>query len=508
MQTNLYDIVLGERARSADRSRIALTAEGSNWSYADLDTAAGRLAGSLRQLGVTAEDRVVVQVGKSVMAMALYLAVLRMGATYVPLNTDYTAHEVSRFLADTEPGLFVAAQSAIDAVANLGEASYRTAASLESDGTGDIVRISMSAQPLEEVATVDATSVAAILFTSGTTGRSKGAMLTHGNLAYVTLALRDAWAIDAADVLLHALPLFHAHGLFIAAGPALCAGARIVLQPKFTVEAVLDKLPEATVFMGVPTFYSRLLASPAFGREVCRNMRLFTSGSAPLSAEVHGEFERRCGHTILERYGMTETTIVTSNPLNGARIAGTVGYPLPGVEIRVAASDGSPAGVGELQVRGPNVFQGYWRMPEQTAQELDKDGFFKTGDIARLDDDGRVTLIGRSKDMIITGGYNVYPREVEELLCSTPGFREVAVVGVPHPDFGEGVIAVAELEAGASRPPEREVLGGLASHLAKYKVPKKLYFVDALPRNAMGKVLKADLRKTYSATFSTDVAQR
>lgn len=503
MQSNLYDVVLGHRVRAGDGARIALTLiEGASWSYGDLDAAAARLAGGLRDLGVTPGDRVVVQVGKSAMALALYLAVLRGGATYVPLNIDYTAPEVARLLADAEPAVFVAGQSAIDAVSEIASGSFRTAISLEADGSGELVRRSMSAEAMTDVASVTADSVAAILFTSGTTGRSKGAMLTHGNLEFVTRTLCNLWEISASDVLLHALPLFHAHGLFVAANSALHAGARIILQPKFTTEGVIERLPEATVFMGVPTFYSRLLSTGTFQKELCKNVRLFTSGSAPLSIELFNEFERRSGHTILERYGMTETTIVTSNPLHGTRVAGTVGYPLPGVEVRLARSEGEEASVGQLEVRGPNVFRGYWRMPEQTAQELQADGYFTTGDIARIDTDGRITLVGRSKDMIITGGYNVYPREVEEILCGTPGVREAAVVGVPHPDFGEGVIAVAELEPGAQPPSEGKVLGDAARVLAKYKVPKKLYFVDALPRNTMGKVLKADLRKTYSTVFS------
>jgi malonyl-CoA/methylmalonyl-CoA synthetase len=436
------------------------------------------------------------------MALALYLAVLRSGATYVPLNTDYTAPEVARFLADADPAVFVAGQSAIDAVSRTSSCSFRAAISLEADGSGELVRRSMSAEAMTDVASVTADSIAAILFTSGTTGRSKGAMLTHGNLEFVARALCNLWEISTSDVLLHALPLFHAHGLFVAANSALHAGARIILQPKFTTESVIDRLPEATVFMGVPTFYSRLVSAGSFHKDLCKNVRLFTSGSAPLSIDLFNEFERRSGHTIVERYGMTETTIVTSNPLHGTRLAGTVGYPLPGVEVRLAGSEGEEASVGQLEVRGPNVFRGYWRMPEQTAQELHADGYFTTGDIARIDTDGRITLVGRSKDMIITGGYNVYPREIEEILCGIPGVREAAVVGVPHPDFGEGVIAVAELEPGAPPLSEGQVLGDAARVLAKYKVPKKLYFVEALPRNTMGKVLKADLRKTYSGVFS------
>lgn len=504
MDSNLYELVLGKRARSPGRRRIALVSEGTSWSFEDLDAAVGRLAGGLRASGVRAADRVVVQVGKSAMALALYLAVLRLGATYIPLNTDYTASEVSRLIADTEPVLYVGAAGGIQALRDLaGVGPPVPAISLEPNGTGELVRLSFAADPVGEIVPVRPDSVAAILFTSGTTGRSKGAMLTHRNLEFVALALREAWEINEDDSVLHALPLFHAHGLFVAANTALCAGARLILQPKFTTQAVIERLPFSTVFMGVPTFYSRLLADPEFTRHVCRNVRLFTSGSAPLTVELFNEFGQRTGHTILERYGMTETTIITSNPLRGPRVPGTVGYALPGVELRVRPTEeGGDASLGELEVRGPNVFSGYWRMPEQTALEMQPDGFLKTGDIARIGPDGRVALVGRSKDLIITGGYNVYPREVEEVLGKAPGVREVAVVGVPHPDFGEGVIAIAELERGAEPPAVRQVLGDASLVLAKYKLPKKLFFVDSLPRNAMGKVLKGDLRKQYCATFA------
>ncbi|MCY1254218.1 Long-chain-fatty-acid--CoA ligase [compost metagenome] len=503
MHSNLFDVLLSGRSRAGGNNVIALTVEdGTTWTYAALDAASANLAGVLRDAGVGAGDRVVAQVGKSAQAIALYLAVLRIGATYVPLNTDYTAVEVARFVADAEPALLVASQESINAVVPLDQQHCRAAISLEPDGSGELVRRSLSTVPFDSVAATAADDVAAILYTSGTTGRSKGAMLTHENLAFVTRTLCESWEITTSDVLLHALPLFHAHGLFIAAGPALYAGAKIHLLPKFTVEGVLERLPSSTVFMGIPTFYTRLLANSKFDRERCAHVRLFTSGSAPLSAEVFKEFEQRIGYAILERYGLTETTIVSSNPVRGPRLAGTVGYPLPGVDVRVVPSGDGPSDVGELEVRGPNVFKGYWRMPEQTAQEFRDDGFFKTGDIARLADDGRITLVGRAKDMIISGGYNVYPREVEEVLCAAPGIHDAAVVGVPHPDFGEGVIAVAECDPGKDSPTEAQVLTAVAQVLAKYKVPKRLFFVDALPRNAMGKVLKSDLRKFYAAVFS------
>jgi malonyl-CoA/methylmalonyl-CoA synthetase len=502
---NLFDALVGHHVGSGHGAAVALSVDGgAQWTYEDLAAASARMAGALREAGVATGDRVVVQAGKSAQALSLYLGLVRMGATYVPLNTDYTPAEVARFLADADPMLFVAGQAAIDATLPLMPPYRVRAASLESDGTGTMTAQSMGAVPYSDVHDVAEDDIAAILFTSGTTGRSKGAMLTHRNLAFMAQALCGQWDIRSSDVLLHVLPLFHAHGLFIATNPTLHAGARIVLLPKFTVAAVLARLAESTVFMGVPTFYTRLLADEAFTREACAGIRLFTSGSAPLSSETFLEFERKTGHTILERYGLTETTVVSSNPLRGERVPGTVGYPLNGVEVRLAGAEShlSAPEVGELEVRGPNVFKGYWRMPQNTAEVMHPDGFFKTGDIARIGPDGRITLVGRSKDLIITGGYNVYPREVEEVLCSTPGIRDAAVIGIPHPDFGEGVVAVAERDASVSCPTEAEVLTAASQVLAKYKVPKRLFYVDALPRNAMGKVVKSELRESFASAFS------
>lgn len=502
MQENLFNVLLGGRTSQASGA-IALQEEGgAKWTYDELDRASAQFAGVLRDLGVRQGDRVVAQIGKSAQALALYLAVLRTGAIYLPLNTDYTPVEVARFVEDATPNLLVAGKAALAAVWPLVSATCQSSIQLESDGSGELADRSKAAAPYDGVAEVSSDDVAAILYTSGTTGRSKGAMLSHGNLAFITRSLYEQWAISADDTLLHALPMFHAHGLFIAMGPVLHAKAKVLLLSKFGIESVLDALPRATLFMGVPTFYTRLLGSPHFDRQLCRNVRLFTSGSAPLSAETFKEFAQRTGKAILERYGLTETTIVSSNPLNGERLPGTVGFPLPGVEIRINAPQGNADAAGELEVRGPNVFKGYWQMPEQTAQELRPDGFFRTGDVARISNDGRITLVGRSKDLIITGGYNVYPREVEEVLCEAAGVRDAAVVGVPHPDFGEGVIAVAEYQPGAAPPSEDVLLKAAAAVLAKYKVPKRLFFVEALPRNAMGKVLKAELRQSYATVFT------
>lgn len=502
MQQNLYEYLVGNRSPSVDATVAVEEAGRTPWTYRDLDAISSKIAGVLHDMGVTKGDRVVAQVGKSSEALALYLAVLRLGAIYLPLNTDYTSPEVARFVADAQPTLLVASEASLEVLMPVIKDDCKGAVALEANGSGELIDRCSSVEPRLDVVDVAPDDVAAILYTSGTTGRSKGAMLTHANLTFITQSLCEQWEITSADVLLHALPMFHAHGLFIALGPVLHKKAKVNLLPKFSVDAVLAALTNATVFMGVPTFYSRLLADPRFDREVCESLRLFTSGSAPLSTEMFKAFEERTGKPILERYGLTETTIVSSNPLRGERVPGTVGYALPGVTVRVAPSPESIDGEGELEVKGPNVFKGYWKMPEQTANEFHPDGFFKTGDVARLSEDGRITLVGRSKDMIITGGYNVYPREVEEVLCETPGVRDAAVVGVPHPDFGEGVIAVAERQPGSEQPSEAMLLIAATSVLAKYKVPKRLFFVDALPRNAMGKVLKAELRKTYAAVFT------
>lgn len=501
--TNLFDSLVGNRVKAGAGAQIAIEVEGgSAWTYGDLAAASSRMAGAIRDCGAKPGDRVAVQVDKSAQCLALYLAIVRMGAIYVPMNTDYTPAEVEKLVSDARPAVLIGSQRLADSLPKLGLSPGPEFLSLESDGAGELARRSLGSVPYESVLPVAVDDVAAILYTSGTTGRPKGAMLTHGNLGFVARTLCETWEITGSDVLLHVLPLFHAHGLFVAASSALHAGARIILLPKFSVDAVIARLPESTVFMGVPTLYSRLLGREGFGRDACAGMRLFTSGSAPLSTELFETFEARTGHTILERYGMTETTIVTSNPLHGERVAGTVGYALPGVDVRLGERGRTADDVGELEVRGPNVFKSYWGMPESTAEVMHPDGFFRSGDIARIDGDGRITLVGRSKDLIITGGFNVYPREVEEVLCGTPGIHDAVVIGVPHPDFGEGVIAVAEREPGFPAATEDQILKAATHVLAKYKVPKRLYFVDALPRNTMGKVLKTELRASYDSVFA------
>lgn len=461
-------------------------------AYATLASRVDRGAHALASVGVGPGDRVLVQADKTPEAVALYLACLKAGAVYTPINTAYTAREVDYFLADAEPALFVVGRpdrvpagckAWVETLDSTGEGSWteRTAAADERPGT---------------VARRD-DDLAALVYTSGTTGRSKGAMLTHGNLAANAETLCRYWGWRDDDVLLHALPIFHVHGLFVALHCAFLTGTPVVFLASFDADAIIGELPRSTVLMGVPTFYTRLLAHPDFDETACRNMRLFISGSAPLTAQTFAAFEARTGFAILERYGMSETLMNTSNPLDGERVAGTVGFALPGVETRIADERGTPVaagGVGGIEVRGPNVFKGYWRMPEKTAEEFRDDGYFVTGDLGTMADDGRVTIVGRSKDLVISGGYNVYPKEVETLLDEMPGVVESAVIGVPHADFGEGVVAVMVADETVTL---AEVDAYLSGRLARYKQPKAVVAVPELPRNAMGKVQKAALRKAY-----------
>lgn len=460
------------------------TPDGQRVSYAAMTQLVDRIAASLALRSVAPGDRVVAQVEKCPDALALYLACLRRGAVFVPLNTAYTTAEVEYFIGDADPKLAVG-------VAGGGISLTELAGS---EGGPAAARVDASESDL-----------AALLYTSGTTGRSKGAMLTRANLATNAITLAQAWRFTQDDVLLHALPIFHVHGLFVAINTVLAAGSAMLFLPRFDANEVVRLLPEATVMMGVPTFYTRLLQHPAFTREQCANIRLFVSGSAPLLAETHREFRARTGHAILERYGMSETLMNTSNPYDGDRVAGSVGPALAGVEARIADPEsGTPlpetGAVGMIEVRGPNVFRGYWRMPEKTAAEFRKDGFFITGDVGRLDERGYLFIVGRAKDLIISGGYNVYPVEVETELDALPGVVESAVVGVPHPDFGEGVTAVVVARAGAALD-ENALRAALERRLAKYKLPKRILVVSDLPRNAMGKVQKAELRKKYADLY-------
>jgi malonyl-CoA/methylmalonyl-CoA synthetase len=459
---------------------------------------AARLANVLVRHGVAPGDRVAVQVEKSPFALMLYFACLRAGAVYLPLNTGYTPAELSYFVGDAAPRLLVCSDKKRDEIAAaLPDARILT---LSDDGTsGTLAAEAAQAPPEFADAAVSMNDLASILYTSGTTGRSKGAMLTHGNLFSNADSLRQAWRFSDKDVLLHALPIFHTHGLFVATNVTMLSGAGLILLPKFDLDMIFDALPGATVLMGVPTFYTRMLSDNRLDKAAASHVRLFVSGSAPLLAETHRQWQARTGHAILERYGMTETNMNTSNPYEGARVPGSVGLPLPGVEVRITDKEGQPlpqGDVGMIEVRGPNVFKGYWRMPEKTAQEFRPDGFFITGDLGMIDAQGYVHIVGRDKDLIITGGFNVYPKEIESLLDEAPGVEESAVVGLPHADFGEGVTAFIVRRKGANVS-EDELLGSLKDQLARFKHPKRVIFVEQLPRNTMGKVQKNLLRDRH-----------
>ncbi len=519
---NLY--ALFESRMPRDLAAVCLeTPDGLVYSYRDLHFGSARLAGWLTSLGLAADadgapPRIAVQVEKSPEAVMLYLAVLRAGFAYVPLNTAYQSAEIEYFLNDVRPAVFVCAPQRERELAPIAErAGCARVMTLGECRDGSLLE---AAAPFpDRFATVPraAADLAAILYTSGTTGRSKGAMLSHGNLSSNALVLDEFWGFkeerDAGghDVLLHALPIFHVHGLFVALHAALLAGASIIFLPKFDPQLVIANLPRATVFMGVPTHYTRMLAEEGLDRLACRNMRLFISGSAPLLAETFESFRRRTGQTILERYGMSETVMLVSNPYFGTardRIAGTVGGPLPGVSVRLVRDDGSRCDVGEIgrvEVRGPGVFSGYWRMPEKTAEEFTADGWFRTGDVGHFGGEGRpdgyLTLVGRSKDLIISGGYNVYPKEIEGYIDALPGVVESAVIGLPHPDFGEAVAAIVVRARDAEVEAER-IISELRDRIANFKVPKRVWVVEDLPRNAMGKVQKNLLRERYAPVFN------
>jgi len=513
---NLYALI--ESRFPADRASACMeTADGLVYSWDDLHHGSARIAHWLASLNLPVGARVAVQVEKSPECLMLYLATLRAGLVYLPLNTAYQRAEIEYFLGDAAPDVLVctparraelaplAQRAGCCTVVTLGEARDGTLLEAAAGFSDDFATRARSADDL-----------AAILYTSGTTGRSKGAMLSHGNLASNALTLDSYWGFAAAraagrpDVLLHALPLFHVHGLFVAAHAALLAGAKTLFLAKFDAAQVLQRLPRATVFMGVPTYYTRLLAEPAFDRARCAGMRLFVSGSAPLLADTHREFEDRTGHRILERYGMSETVMLTSNPYfaaEGERLAGTVGKPLPGVGVRVMNDDGSECASGEIggvQVRGPNVFRGYWKMPEKTAEEFTADGWFRTGDVGHFGGSAPadyLTLVGRSKDLIISGGYNVYPKEIEGYVDELPEVVESAVIGLPHPDFGEAVAAVVVARRAGALDAQR-VIDALRGRIANYKLPKRVFVVEDLPRNTMGKVQKNVLRERYKSTFT------
>jgi len=482
-------------------ARRALEVEsGQSATYRELDTEVARCASALREFGLRRGERVVAQVAKSPQALVLYLACLRAGFVYVPLNTAYRQSELSHFVSDAEPSLLIcspAAQGEIRALLRTLRSSARLA-TLDAAGGGSLAEaVRQSSRQFATVA-VEPDQLAAIIYTSGTTGRSKGAMLTHRNLLSNGAVLAKTWGFGSRDVLLHVLPIFHVHGLFVATHCALLSGAMLLWRATFDAKATLADLARATVMMGVPTHYTRLLAEAGLTPSACAGLRLFVSGSAPLLADTFRAFQRRTGHAILERYGMSETGMITSNPLDGERRGGTVGRPLPGISVRVTdAQDRSlPSGdTGGIQVRGDNVFAGYWRDPVKTREEFTGDGWFRTGDVGVFDGDGYLSIVGRAKDLIITGGYNVYPKEVEAVLDAIPGVAESAVVGLPHSDFGEAVTAAVVLNPGSQAGTEAGIIAHVKRQLANYKVPKRVYFVAELPRNAMGKVQKSVLRQ-------------
>jgi malonyl-CoA/methylmalonyl-CoA synthetase len=496
---NLFSHFLAAATAAGDKPFL-IEGETALLRFADLSVRAGQIAARYAALGARPGDRVVVQVDKSPENVLAYLGALAAGLVYVPLNTAYTAAELAYFIGDAEPAVVVCRPADEGAVRGL--AGSAQVVTLGADGEGSLfAQLPETPAPLMPRA---ATDLAAILYTSGTTGRSKGAMLSHGNLLSNALTLKDLWRWQADDVLVHVLPIYHVHGLFVALHGALLAGASVRFHRGFDPTAVIADLARSTVMMGVPTHYTRLAEDPALTPAACAQMRLFISGSAPLLAEAHQRFEARTGQRILERYGMTETGMITSNPYDGERLAGTVGYPLPGVEVRIrdeAQRDVAPGEPGVLEVRGLNVFQGYWRNPQKTAEEFREGGWFVTGDVATAAPDGRITLVGRAKDLIIVGGLNIYPKEIEEAIDALPGVAESAVIGVPHPDMGEGVVAVVA-RAPDSDLSEAGILAAIAGDLARFKQPRRVIVVDALPRNAMGKVQKAALRAEHGALFA------
>ena len=505
------DAIAVESVMSADSSL--------NYSWRDLDRATAMMANLLISLDLPKGARVAVQVEKSVEAMVLYLATLRAGYVFLPLNTAYQSAEIEYFIGNAEPSVIVCSPANFGWVSKIAfKAGTQNVFTLGDDRTGSLLDRAAHCSDQNTPAVCKTDDLAAILYTSGTTGRSKGAMLTHNNLLSNAQVLKAYWGWQPNDVLIHALPIFHVHGLFVALHGALLNGSKMIWLSKFDPKIVVQKLPEATVFMGVPTLYVRLLAESGLTKHAVRNMRLFVAGSAPLLVETFNAWQERTGHTILERYGMSETAMLTSNPYSpiddkqgGERRGGTVGFPLPGVSLRVRNEEVSDEGakpvdlpvgeIGGIQVKGPNIFKGYWRMPEKTAEEFTADGYFKTGDVGKIDSQGYVSIVGRSKDLIISGGYNVYPAEIEGYINDMPGVSESALIGVPHPDFGEVGVAVLILKPAAKLTPEA-VLADLKAKLANFKIPKRCFVLSELPRNTMGKVQKNVLREQYKGLFA------
>jgi len=503
MSNPLYDGLIGDK-RDSDATLLVLQ-DGSKLSYARFLDMASRYANTLVEIGLAPGDRLAMQVPKSAEALGVYIACVQAGVVLLPLNTAYTAEELDYFAGNATPGLMLCDPKDEAALSSIAERNGAKLMTLGADGNGSFVDAAIDKDTTFEPVQRDIDDLAALLYTSGTTGRSKGAMLTQDNLLSNAESLADYWRFTADDVLLHALPIFHVHGLFVASNVTLRAGGSMIFLPGFKTDEMIARLPDATSMMGVPTFYTRLLDDDRLTRDLVAHVRLFISGSAPLLAETHEAFTARTGHHILERYGMTETGMITSNPYDGDRRAGYVGFPIPNVSVRIAdPENGAPVADGEvgmIEVKGPNVFKGYWKLPEKTAEEFRDDGYFITGDMGRIDDRGYVQIIGRSKDLIISGGYNIYPKEIELLLDEQSGVLESAVIGVPHPDFGEGVVGVVVPENGSSVDTDA-IAEAIKPRIARFKQPKALFIVEELPRNTMGKVQKAELRKTYADLFS------
>jgi malonyl-CoA/methylmalonyl-CoA synthetase len=501
MNANLYTLFRSRFPQDLDDCWLE-TDDAKYYSWRDLERGTAKIANLFASLQLPPGSRIAAQVEKSPEALMLYLATVRAGFVYLPLNTAYRASEMAYFIGNATPAVVVCSPKNFGWITQIAfREGTRHVFTLDEphQGRNSGTLLSRAVHHADHFDTVhrEPDDLAAILYTSGTTGRSKGAMLSHDNLASNIRVLQDAWQWQQGDVLLHALPLFHIHGLFVAAHGALMNGSKTIFLSKFDSASVMRHLPRATVFMGVPTYYVRLLSDPALNHDVCKNIRLFVSGSAPLLTETFETFIEKTGHTILERYGMSETAMLTSNPYKGSRKAGTVGPALPGVSVRVMNQEAQPCGIdeiGDIQVRGPNIFKGYWQMPEKTAEEFTEDGYFKTGDVGRVDVDGYVSIVGRSKDLIISGGYNVYPKEIESVIDEMPGVLESAVIGVPHADFGEAVVAVVVMRDGATLS-EAALIDTLKTRIANFKVPKRVHFVDELPRNTMGKVQKNVLRE-------------
>ena len=505
MPNTLYDALFAPH-QGSEKSFLILP-DGRELTYAGFLAMASRFAHVLRDKGVEIGDRVAVQIGKSAEALAVYAACVQAGAVFLPLNTAYTASEISYFVGDAEAKLLICDEKNRDKLAPVCEKSGARLMTLNGDGSGSFSGAADGKPETFDPADRDANDLAAFLYTSGTTGRSKGAMLSHDNLLSNAQSLVEYWQFTDSDVLLHALPIFHTHGLFVASNVSLLAGGAMVFLPSLNMDQMFEFMPRATTMMGVPTFYTRLLGDERLTKDAVKHMRLFISGSAPLLAETHVEFEERTGQRILERYGMTETNMNTSNPYEGERRAGTVGFALPGVSVRVCDPDTGREVIagktGVLEVKGRNVFKGYWNMPEKTAEEFRDDGYFITGDLVEISEDGYVTIVGRAKDLIISGGYNIYPKEIEMVLDELPDVNESAVVGAPHPDFGEGVVAVLVAKPGRKLE-EQKIMDAISDRLARFKQPKRIFMLDELPRNTMGKVQKNVLREEYAKLFTRD----